>query len=707
MFYLVIGIMVVVAVGAIIQQRSRHVAVPQDTEQDGGGDARPAEEAGAEVSDSVLLSHPAEKAQTPPPQTESVPAEKLTATDVVPSTPLLPQSEPEPAAAPFEEIVPLKPQLAATPISSPNALSSATYSSAAPPVLSGDSPYAHGNTLEETKPKPETTLLRWSGKTGSIQIGDLSVRGPVAYWSEGPGVIPEPSCIDITLPVEYPSGENELPNEGATSYREMTSLQRGVYLLWLAGGRIQPSSHVCYPALWLFGLERRVLSDRLDIAICIGEAFRLLPLIRWDSLQQGLIKFITWMAAKIWLPEEQLLAFSRSLSSVPAEILNMLLRPYADAKLPLPSIIAFTVMRASPLGGDQTVLQHSDELLAQFSPKYKSKCEGGLVLAKPKNSLFVAYVPTNPSLAADKNAVGGVLELPDFFKDTTNFAPLIAVWKEFVKAVSPTPPDTAIPALNAVAEVSERPDWESFTLQLRGGSEGEESENDSSPVITDLEALANLMRLGSNLRQDSEGFREFEEEKPQKHRKPGAADRKKISDAARIEGFLVLPNLGIAGKEYHWDDPVVLTPLEMGARLSKDYNAASLLLEFSCALTQLNTPEALMNLEEKLDGYFSLSSDDHARLEALGIVLLTRPTDSENIGECLQFWLQRDQRGAVRDFLMDFLVTPLPEEQRAGLTRTILGALDVGKDDPPPLITGTLLELGECVGKVLAPLFKD
>ena len=208
-----------------------------------------------------------------------------------------------------EEIIPLKPLLAAAPISSPNALTTATYSSAAPPTL-GDSPYAYSNT-EETKPKPETTLLRWSGKMGSIQIGDLTVRGPLTYWSEGPSNTPEPSCIDITLPVEYPSGESAIPNEGAGSYREMTPLQRGAYLLWLAEGRIQPPSHICYPALWLFGLERRVLSDRLDIALCIGEAFRLLPLIRWESLRQGVIKFITWMAAKAWLPEEQLMTFSR------------------------------------------------------------------------------------------------------------------------------------------------------------------------------------------------------------------------------------------------------------------------------------------------------------------------------------------------------------------------------------------------------------
>jgi hypothetical protein len=725
--------LVVVGVGAIITQRSRHLAELREEKQ---GDENEAEETGvgesppnepvqkteAEVSDSLLLSHPAshstphpaEEGQTPPldsPKAESSPAEL---------------DSPESSSFGLEEeIVPLKPLLAAAPISSPNALNSATYSSAAPPTL-GDSPYAYGNT-EEAKPKPETTLLRWSGKMGSIQIGDLTLRGPVTYWSDGPSNTPEPSCIDITLPVEYPGGESELPKDGAGSYREMTPLQRGFYLLWLAEGRIQPPSHICYPILWIFGLERRVLSDRLDIGICIGEAFRLLPLIRWESLRQGLIKFITWMAAKAWLPEEQLMALSRSLPTVPTEILDMLLRPYADAKLPLPSAIAFTVMRTSPLAEEEGItrsIPHTEEFVTQFAAKYKSKCAGGLVLSKPKTSLFVAYVPTNPTLSGDKNIAGGVLELPDFFKDVTNFAPLVAAWKEFLRNLAASEPSESS---SAAEELGDRPDWDSFIRRLQSLPDAEDPSEKvevTSPLVTNLMAVADLVRVGHSERSESE-----EGERGKRSRKkPGASDRKKIADAARVEGFLILPDLGIAGKEYHWDDPVVLAPFPSGTRTSQDYNAAALLLEYSYALMKFSGPEEtekLKALSARLDDYFSLSSDDHVRLEALSSLFPMTPegVNPDNIGECLQFWLQREQRITIRDFLVHFLMPEQNNQQNiqqnnqqnnqggdADPILSICASLDIERisaADVAPMSAEARLELGLQVGKILAPLFKD
>jgi hypothetical protein len=484
-------------------------------------------------------------------------------------------------------------------------------------------------------------------------------------------------------------------------------------------------------------LERRVLSDRLDIAICIGEAFRLLPLIRWESLRQGLIKFITWMAAKAWLPEEQLMAFSRSLPTVPVEILDMLLRPYADAKLPLPSAVAFTIMRASPLGqgvladndkeGPKRPLPYSEDLVARFAAKYKSKCHGGLILSKPKSFLFVAYAPTNPMLSGDKNSAGGVLELPDFFKDPSDFAPLVGVWREFLRdAPSPSPsiPSPPEPA-SAAKELEDRPDWEAFIRRLRGlpasglpeaslpaaelsaaedpvAAAVEEEETERSPLTTDLKAVAELMRVGSP-----------EEGDDLKKRKPGASDRKKISDAARVEGFLVLPNLGIAGKEYHWDDTLVLAPFPLGARPSLDYNAAALLLEYACALSGLSGTEALEDFDamrKRLDDYFSLSSDDQARLEALSNVFLAPSVrvEPDNLGECLQFWLQREDRTAIRDFLVLFLTTERTEERQRELVREIRASLDVEEGPTPtPQSVEERLELGQRVGKILAPLFKD
>ena len=121
----------------------------------------------------------------------------------------------------------------------------------------------------------------------------------------------------------------------------------------------------------------------------------------------------------------------------------MLLGPYANSKLPLPAVIAFTLMRASQTLREVAVkgekdaavpppMLHSEALLEQFSPRYRSTCKGGLVLTRPKTSVFLAYVPTNPSLASEKSASGGVLELPNFFEDLDVFAPLITVWREML-----------------------------------------------------------------------------------------------------------------------------------------------------------------------------------------------------------------------------------------------------------------------------------
>jgi hypothetical protein len=672
LFYLVIGIVLVVAVGAIIS-RSRHSEEPPRPES---GEKTP--------SDSAV---PALEEASAPPSGEAGDFVVLSA----------PAATGEQQAFPKEEIIPLKPLLAAEPISSPSALVSATYSSAAPAQLSADSPYSFLG-APEAKPKPEPALLRWSGRAGSIQVGDLTLRGPMAYWSSGPSSTPEPSCIDVTLPVEFP-GENELPAEGAASYADMTPMQRGAYLQWLAGGRIQPPTHVCQPSLWLFGLERRVLSDRLDIALCIGEAFRLLPLLRWEPLRQGLVKFITWMAARIWLPEEQLLVFVRSLPAVPPEILNMLLRPYADAKLPLPSVIAFTLMRASSLGGPRTI-PHTDDLVAQFAPIYKQRCQGGIVLSKPKTPIFVAYVPVNPSLAGDKNAVGGVLELPDFFRDPTDFNSLVAAWQAFLKEAVPPAEPAEEPPVPAREEVEARPDWVLFIQGLQAGGEaaGEKpAEMPKGPAVTELGNLADLMEIERARTPEGE------------LRKPPAADRKKIVEAARIEGFLIFPDLGIAGKEYHWEDSIVVVPAETGARSSQDCNAAALLLEYAIALQGLTEEKSAAELRTRMDDYFSLSSDDHMRLEALSSVLLKHPTDLENIGECLRFWLSREQRAVVRDLLMGLLMSPgdLTEERRAELSRSLCASLEVARDAPPPVTVERTLDLGLRAAEVLAALFRD
>mgnify|MGYP002868866777 CR=1 FL=1 len=289
----------------------------------------------------------------------------------------------------------------ARPVTEAGFPSTATYSAHAP--AGEESPYSVSSEVKE-KPKPQVNLLRWCGRTGNIQLDGITVPGPVAYWSNGEPSTSEPSCIDVTLQTDFPKQGEELPDDGAESYAAMSPLQRGIYLTWLAGGRIYPPVHVCYPSIWLYGIERRTLIDKLDLGLCINEAFRLLPSLRWEELANSLVNFITWLAIKIWLPDEDLLTLCRRLNKVPEGLLGILLNSYANSLLPLPTPVAFTLMRTCEKlhrEGEPQVVD-SNEALQTFTPIYKDLCKGGLILTKPEQNLKITYKPANPTIDLEK-----------------------------------------------------------------------------------------------------------------------------------------------------------------------------------------------------------------------------------------------------------------------------------------------------------------
>ncbi|MCR4819456.1 MAG: TerB N-terminal domain-containing protein [Fretibacterium sp.] len=589
MFYLVLGLVVAVAVGALLKQKQKSTA--SGTNPD-----------------------------SPEPATEPTPEGEQNA----------------------------NPVLAAKPISSPKAVATATYSTAAP-AAEGSQPYAFSSSSDEKSKggKASATLLRWCSRSHAIQVGNFVVQSPVTYWSNGPSSTEEPSCIDITLPVEFPEEGTELPSEGAVSYKEMSPLQRGMYLTWLAGGRIQPPYHICYPTIWLYGLERRAMIDRLDLGLCIAEAFCMLPLIRWEAMRNTFIRFITWMAVKIWLPEEELLALCKRLLTVPDELLGMLLGSYANSVLPVPAAVAFTLMRTSArlreaaLGPNAPQIAHSDALLQQFTTLYRTACSGGLILEKPKNSLAIAYTPTNPTLARSQKDSGPV-EIPNFFEDLKVFQRLFNAWKEFVANLTPRQ-ETAAEALE------ERPDFEAFIAGLR-------PEGSDAPLLSDLGALGDLMKLDRS------------------EEKVHGRIRKDMVDMAQVEGYQILPDLGISGRDYRWEDKILFLPLELGTALSQDYCTAAFLLEFLCSLTGARGQRVFQPMRQRLSDYFTLSTEDHIRLEAQQWIHLPAPYPPEFYGEFIQIWLQEEDRSTLRDFLIDFLSLFPDAQARADSLRTAICA---------------------------------
>ncbi len=566
--------------------------------------------------------------------------------------------------------------LSAKPLTSPELASGATYSAHAP--AGEESPYGL-STEPKKKAQAQVNLLRWCGRSGNIQLDNITVPGPVAYWSNGECATPEPSCIDVTLPVEFPKQGDELPADGAESYAAMTPLQRGLYLTWLAGARIQPPMHLCYPTIWLYGIERRTIVDKLDLGLCISEAFRLLPLMRWDVLSDSLINFITWLAIKVWLPDEDLLAQCKRLNKVPEGLLDILLNSYANSLLPLPSAVAFTLMRTCEKlhRENEPQIFHSDEALKIFTPIYKDLCKGGLILTKPEKNLKIEYKPGNPSITLGKKD-SNTVEIPDFFENLEIFKPLLDSWEVFLTAHKKSEPEPNL------ANIEERPDLEGFINKLR-------PEGSSLPLITTLEKLGRVMKFDTK-----EGV------------KLTGKERKAIVDVAQVEGWQILPDLGISGREYNWQDNILFVELAPGTQLSQSYRVASFILEFTCASIAADEDRVFEPLRHRLNDFFKLTEEDNIRLEAQRVLDLPTQYGPDYYGEFLCAWLSEEERKAVKYLVLD-IVSFMPEFGNNPEVNSILCEflkLDENEQTPAEELTKKTSDRGSEILKIMNLLFK-
>ncbi len=568
--------------------------------------------------------------------------------------------------------------------------SGATYSSAAP--AGEDSPYGYSG--HEKKAKAAENLLRWCGRNGKIQIDNFVIQGPVAYWSNGTSDTNEPSCIDVTLPVGFPQSHDEISYDSEDySYANMEPVQRGIYLTWLAGGRIQPPKHICYPVLWLCGIERRAIIDKLDLGVCIAEAFKLLPLMRWQELINRIIDFITWLAVKIWLPDEDLLTLCKRLNTVPEAMLCMMLTSFANSRLALPSVVAFTVMRTSEKlrGENAKKFAHSEELLEKFTPIYKELCSGGIIFKKPANVMTITYTPLNPTIDTET----GTIEILDFFENLEQFEPLLDAWHVFLSGLTETEDEK----LTAEIMLEDRPDFEGFMKSIIERNKQEFSKSgitfesdDDVPLIATLQDIGELIKI--NVSSD---------------KKVKGGERKSMVENAQVEGWQIVPDLGVSGREYSWDDKILFIPLEPGTKLSADYRIASFVLEFICALTQAREDRLFEPLRQRLNDYFNLTDADNIRLEAQKVLNLPTQHDSEFYGEFIGVWLSVEEKIKFKNFVLNVLdfMPEFRDNDELRLRACVNLGVKASTEPKPEERHLPPSNLGAQIVKIMSMLFKD
>jgi hypothetical protein len=400
----------------------------------------------------------------------------------------------------------------------------------------------------------------------------------------------------------------------------------------------------------------------------------MLPFGRNERLYNKMKSLSVWLAVKYMLPEEQILKLIQNMKDTPIEFFNVVLSSYCNAKLPLPSYLAYIVMCCSPIAGKSA--PYTEDLINAFAGIYKNQTNGGLVLKKPRSLIQLSYVSTNDSIVENKRKQE-TIDLLDFFNDTAQFKPLVNSWNDFINEYEE---NRLKGEPNEV--VIKRTDWEPFIVEILDGRE--------LPLIIKFSALASFLEVDQT-------------------EKPSSSERKEISEIARIEGYLIVPDLCISGKEYTWEDNIALTPIALGEKISDDYSSAALVFEFVAALAGENAIKfgGIQEILNTVIKYFSLINEELTRLNILPEIFDEETQSVDNLGECLQVWLKTEEREYIRNVIFEMLNLP---EDLADHTQLISEKLHqvldikietLEKISTPPALTG------EKLVSILSALFKN
>ena len=549
--------------------------------------------------------------------------------------------------------------LVARPLTSPEVNASTVYSSTGEIIRAPDSV------------KRDAYGLHWNNRSFELDVNGLIIKGAMVYWADGKPGIDEPSCIDITLPFEIAPTDHTKSN--VESYAMMTPSQRGGYLMWLAGGRNVMPSDLSWAYLWFMGIERRALLDKQDISLCVVESLRTLPFARNERLYKNLRHLAVWLSVKYMLPEEQILKLIQNMSDVPIDFFNIVLNNYCNAKLPLPSYLAYIIMCYSPLA--KKSVPYTENLVNAFAGIYKNQTGGGLVLKSPRAKISISYASINTSISENKRKQE-IIDLPDFFVDTTQFKPLIDSWNDFIEQYESNLFDDD-PAKLEIKHV----DWEPFIQENLEGGE--------TPLIIKLSELATFLEI-------------------EQTDKPSSASRKGICKIARIEGYLIIPELCISGKEYDWDDIIALTQIDLGENIGDYYSSAALIFEFATALVGENAGEygGIHEILYSTINYFTLENNELTRLNILHDIFYRKTPVPENLGECLQTWLKTEEREYVRDVVSEMLNLLDESEHALQISEKLHQVLDI-KTETHEKITTPPEETGKKLADILSTLFRN
>lgn len=475
----------------------------------------------------------------------------------------------------------------------------------------------------------------------SVTVAGRTLNNPLTYIAKTQQNA-DASTIVTSLPVGRPRSAGPLGYWPV--YSRATADQRALYLDWMAGGRRDTSVPIGYPFIFFYGLERRALVDRQDLALCRAEVVRLLGLYGYQrSFHNYATQFLAFLPALRWrdLGEAEVESTLLPLAADDDSALMAALAWHAEKARPLPAALAaHAASRMDDAKRGVVVKRSRAELLELFAIRYAERFGSGLRVSYGKSLRAMEYHPASGSLLA----LGGRarIDVPDVLSKRAQFRPVVELWNGCIDDLRKLTTKKA-----GAPDAMTREIWEALPPELRADVDHPDLDRWALAVgkapwvgrahLATAGVLATLAGLPRT-------------------EKLTAAQSKRLAETAAAVGFAVEPELRVSSRALAWDAPVAIwRTSETETPDPGLYVPASALLSLllSIAIADGEADDRELELITTLiEDTLVLDDMMRQRMGALREVLLRVPAKANTIAKRLRETKTKEQLASVGRMLV-------------------------------------------------------
>lgn len=491
---------------------------------------------------------------------------------------------------------------------------------------------------------------RWVPLNEAVRVKGASIPRGLVYvgdYLESPGKDSvEPALIDPRLAVDlrepdYDDGMGYWPE-----YHRISAANRGAYLSWLAGGRSHPAACIGYVFLFFYGLERRVLYERADVADVRSEVLRLQGLYAGNRSFRGyssdFMAFTAHMVPDIAENDlrQQLAGALESSELARASLLAW----YCQRGLPLPPACAAAIASSMEDAKRGVVVARArPELYSLFAKRYLEEHGHGIKLTSAAREVCVSYRAASPGLAFHTRTE---VRLPNPMGKPSQFKPLVGLWNSCVEDLRKYSSAQRKTGGTTSGELTAAM-WEAMPAELRAQHDHPDQERWESAIragracghghVATARALGELSGAGVRDRYTN-------------------AQLRKAANTAAAVGFAIEPDPRATSGSCDQDALFVIWPgTEEEPPDPSAYVPAATVLKLAMHVAQADgtvDPQELSVMAEVLETVFALDEPLRRRLEHLRELLVLQPVKATALAKKIAESSTLERREAVGRLLV-------------------------------------------------------